>query len=219
MMKTPTLLLIAFIITFAQQSVGQMLPKAGILKAGFSTAGMSFQEGNQFSLHLDLENATNSPYFTSEVGFGFISRTEQIPVRHKPGWGYPHSPEGFMNLGSELYYTKYMGKFYPITAILRNWRYQGLYFGIGPGFYFESFDRNNDHFGLALFTSAGFQMFVTNRFSVGLEFEMNLLGNITTYPGFPEPPGVNENIRFNNSIKFGYLFNRPSLPRPRYSRE
>jgi len=219
MMKTSTLLLIAFFLTVAYQVNGQLLPKASILKAGFSTYGMQFDNQSQFSLHFDLENATNSPYFTSEVGLGFISQKEQIPIMYRPGWGHPKSSEGFVNAGSEMYYTKFMGKFYPLSAIMGNWRYQGLYLGLGPGFYFESFERNETHFGMALFTNAGFQLFLNNRFSVALEVEMNLLGNINSYQDFPEPPGSKENVRFNNSIKFGYLFNKPSLSKPRYNKE
>ncbi len=219
MMKTSNLLLIAFFITLTYQSNGQLLPKASILKAGFSTAGMSFQKENQFSLHLDIENATKSPYFTSEFGIGFIKQYEEIPIMSHPYWGHHNTPEGFMNVGSELYYTKFIGKFYPLSAIMGNWRYRGLYVGLGPGFYYESFERNIDHFGMALFTNAGFQLFVNNRFSVGVEFEMNFLGNLDSYEGLPEPPGGIDYVRFNNSIKFGYLFNKPSLPKPRYNRD
>jgi hypothetical protein len=219
MKKTFTLLAIAFLITFSYQSYGQLLPKASILKAGFSTAGMSFQKENQFSLHLDIENATKSPYFTSEFGIGFINRSEEIPIMSHPYWGHHNAPEGFMNVGSELYYTKFIGKFYPLSAIMGNGRYQGLYVGLGPGFYYESFERNIDHFGLALFTNAGIQLFLNNRFSAGVEVEMNILGNLETYQSFPEPPGGIDKVRFNNSIKFGYLFNKPSLPKPRYNRE
>jgi len=219
MMKTSTLLLIGFFLTFAYQSQAQLLPKASILKAGFSTYGMQIQGENQYSFHLDLENATKSPYFTSEIGLGFISQTEKVPIRYRPSWYHPKSGEGFINVGSDLYYAKVMGKFYPLSAIMGNWRYQGVYFGIGPGFYYESFERNIDHFGMALFTNAGFQYFVNHRFSVGVEVEMNLLGNINSGQYFPEPPGSNDNVRFNNSIRFGYLFNKPSYPKPRYNRE
>ncbi|MDZ7608331.1 MAG: hypothetical protein U5K79_22730 [Cyclobacteriaceae bacterium] len=95
MMKTSTLLNLAFFLTFANQVNGQLLPKASIVKAGFSTAGMSLQKEDQFSLHLDIENATKSPYFTSEFGFGLISRNEKFPVMSHPTWGHHQTPEGF----------------------------------------------------------------------------------------------------------------------------
>ena len=219
MMKTSTILLVAFLCTSVQRANSQLLPKASILKAGFSTAGMSLQKEDWFSLHLNLENSTKSPFFTSEFGIGYTEQKKEVPLIYRPTWGHPKSAEGFMNIGSKLYYTKFMGKFYPLSAIMGNWRYQGLYLGIGPGFYYESFDKNVDHFGMALFSNAGFQIFVNNRFSAAIEVEMYLLGNLDNYGEFPNLPGNNENWRFNNSIKFGYLFNKPSLPKPRYNRE
>ncbi len=210
-MKNSTLVVLLLFATLTPVAHAQLPPPARIVKVGFTTAAMPFQEDGQYSLHLDLESATRSPFFTSELGFGFLSKTKKLPLIFPAFWPVHHSPEGFKSIGSEMYYTKFMGKFYPLSAILGNWRYQGLYLSAGPGVYYETFDRKADHFGLGLFTSAGIQLFVNNRFSASFEVEMNLLTNINSYPEFPGLPKSGENVLFSNTLKFGYLFNKPAV--------
>jgi len=210
-MKNSTLVIFLLFASLPQIAQAQLPPRASILKFGFSTEATSFQKDGQYSLNLDLENATNSPYFTSEFGIGFLSKTRELPMQFPGSWSRKHSPEGFKSIGSEMYYTKFVGTFYPLSAIFGNWRYQGLYLSAGPGLYYESFDRKADHFGLGLFTSAGIQVFLSNRFSAAFEVEMNLLSNINSYPELPGLPPSNQNVLFSNTLKIGYLFNTPAL--------
>ena len=104
-----TLLILSFFI-ISNIAVSQQL-RSEIAKVGYSSDFMPFQEDGHFSLHLDLESSTQNNFITREFG------------------------AGFMHNGSDLYYMKFDYKFYPISAILNNFRYQGLYLSIGPGIY------------------------------------------------------------------------------------
>ncbi len=177
-----TLLLLSFFLAF-QNSQSQVLLQSRIAKLGYASDFMPFQEKGHFSFHFDLENSTKIHYLTNEFG------------------------AGFMRNGSDLYYLKYDVKFYPISAIFKNFRYQGLYISAGPGIYREDFKEHNDRFGVGIFTTGGLQFMLNNRLSVAFEMEMNLVSNLSTQNESVSPP-ADEATHFSNSIKIGYLFNR-----------
>lgn len=176
-----TLLLI--ISLFLIGNVEAQVLKSRIAKVGYSSDFMPFQEDGHFSLHFDLENSTGNNFVTNEFGAGFMSN------------------------GSDLYYTKFDYKFYPISAILNNFRYQGLYVSVGPGFYYEDLPKYDNRFGLGLFTTAGIQFLLNNRISIAFEVEMNFVSNLN---GPSEYGSKNSygNTHFTNSFKIGYVFNR-----------
>ena len=182
-MKYVTTLLIVFLFTAFQDSLGQTLLKSRIIKAGYSSDFMPFQEDGHYSFHLDLENSTKTHYLTNEFG------------------------AGFMRNGSDLYYLKFDYKFYPISAIFKNFKYQGLYVSVGPGIYYEDFSEQNNRFGLGIFTTGGLQLMLNNRLSVAFELEMNMVSNLSS--GYESSSGPsNESVHYTNSLKIGYLFNR-----------
>lgn len=160
----------------------QVVYQSRIAKIGYSSDFMPFQEGGYYSLHLDLENSTRHHYLTNEFG------------------------AGFMRNGSDLYYLKFDYKFYPISAIFKNFRYQGLYVSAGPGLYYERFEDHKNKFGLGLFTTGGLQLFMNNRISVAFELEMNMVGNLIPHTESISG-GTNQTTHFTNSIKIGYVFN------------
>ena len=182
-----TLLIIILFLTF-QYSQAQVVMQSRIAKLGYSSEFMPFQESGHYSIHLDLENSTKTHYLTNEFG------------------------AGFMRNGSDLYYLKFDYKFYPISAIFKNFRYQGLYVSAGPGIYYQDFAEQNNTFGLGLFTTGGLQFLLNNRLSVAFELEMNMVSNLSTqiesYSGRTE-----DSFHFTNSIKIGYVFNH--TPRKR----
>lgn len=160
--------------------------KSRIVKAGYSSSSfMPFQEEGHYSFHIDLENSTRNNFITNELGIGF------------------------MRNGSDLYYAKFDYKFYPISAILNNFRYQGLYVSLGPGIYYEDVSVMENRYGLGIFTTGGVQFLLNNRISIAFEVEMNFVSNLS---GNTEYGNDNkENYRhFSNSIKIGYVFNRKS---------
>jgi hypothetical protein len=154
-----------------------------IAKVGYSGDFMPFQEAGHYSFHFDLENSTRIHYLNNEIG------------------------AGFMRNGSDLYYLKFDYKFYPLSAIFNNFRYQGIYVSAGPGLYHEDFKESNSEFGIGLFTTGGIQFMVNNRVSIAFELEMNMLGNLgTQYESYSNPE--DKPVHFSNSIKIGYVFNR-----------
>ena len=173
-----------FIISFVVLNIAEaQVLKSHIAKVGYSSDFMPFQEEGHYSFHFDLENSTQYNFVTNEVGAGFM-RNE-----------------------SDLYYLKFDYKFYPISAILKNFRYQGLYVSLGPGVYVEDHTKNENSFGLGIFTTGGVQFLVNNRLSLAFEVEMNLVSNLSAnveYSG----SGGSKNKYFSNSIKIGYVFNR-----------
>lgn len=159
--------------------------KSRIAKVGYSGEFMPFQEDGHYSFHFDLENSTKNPFITNEYGAGFMSN------------------------GSDLYYMKFDYKFYPISAIVKNFRYQGLYVSIGPGIYYEDIPKSDNHFGLGIFTTAGLQFLLNNRVSLAFEVEMNFISNLSGQNEYSSDQS-NSNRHFTNSIKVGYVFNRRS---------
>jgi hypothetical protein len=177
-----TLLILSFFLII-QQTQAQVALQSRIAKFGYSGDFMPFQEHGYHSFHFDLENSTKVHYLTNEIGAGYLHN------------------------GSDLYYAKFDYKFYPISAIFNNFKYQGLYLSAGPGIYYEDFDEKNNRFGLGLFTTGGIQFMLNNRISVAFELEMNIISDfgsqtesITSIP--------NEAVHFSNSLKIGYVFNR-----------
>ena len=179
-----TLLIIILLLAF-QYSQAQVVMQSRIAKLGYSADFMPFQEKEHFSFHFDLENSTAKNFITNEFGAGFMSN------------------------GSDLYYMKFDYKFYPISAILNNFRYQGLYLSLGPGFYYENLEERENRFGLGLFTTGGIQFLLNNRLSLAFEVELNFVSNLNGYAenGSSDIYG---NRHFSNSIKIGYVFNRKS---------
>ena len=178
-----TLLLIISI--FLSSSIEAQVMKSRIAKLGYSSSFMPFQEDGHYSFHFDLENSTGNNFVTNEFGAGFMSN------------------------GSDLYYMKFDYKFYPISAILNNFRYQGLYVSVGPGVYYENLEKMENRFGLGLFTTGGVQFLLNNRISLAFEVEMNFVSNLNGY----SESGSNDsygNTHFSNTIKVGYVFNRKS---------
>ena len=178
-----TLLFIStlFILNIAEAQVMQ----SKIAKLGYSSSFMPFQEDGYYSVHFDLENSTRNNFVTNEIG------------------------AGFMRNGSDLYYVKFDYKFYPISAIFNNFRYQGLYLSLGPGvFYEDSFEKENKY-GLGIFTTGGVQFLLNNRISLAFELEMDIVSNLN---GQTESSynSSNHTVFFTNSLKIGYVFNSKS---------
>jgi hypothetical protein len=181
-MKYVKILLSLALLLLFQNAQSQVLLQSRIAKIGYSSDFMPLQESGYFSLHVDLENSTKQHYLTNEFG------------------------AGFMRNGSDLYYVKFDYKFYPISAIFKNFRYQGLYVSAGPGLYYESFADSNNKFGLGLFTTGGLQLFLNNRVSVAFEVEMNMVSNLMSQNESISNRS-NHTAHFTNSLKFGYVFN------------
>jgi hypothetical protein len=181
-MKYVKILLSLVLIFLFQSAQSQVVMQSRIAKIGYSSDFMPFQESGYFSLHFDLENSTKQHYLTNEFG------------------------AGFMRNGSDLYYLKFDYKFYPISAIFKNFRYQGFYVSAGPGLYYESFADSNNKFGLGLFTTGGLQLLLNNRISVAFELEMNMVSNLISQTESISG-GANQAAHFTNSLKFGYVFN------------
>ncbi len=174
-----TLLFLSFfIITIFADA--QLMPSK-IAKVGYSSNFMPFQDDGHFSLHFDLESSTRNHFMSREIG------------------------TGFMRNGSDLYYVKFDYKFYPISAIFNNFRYQGLYVSVGPGIYYEDLSKAENRYGLGLFTTGGVQFLLNNRISLAFEVEMNFVSNLN---GNYEYGSKNNNRHFSNSIKIGYVFNK-----------
>ncbi len=178
-----TLLFLSFLFIISV-SEGQFM-RSKIAKLGYSSSFMPFQKDGNFSLHLDLENSTQNNFVTNEVG------------------------AGFMRNGNDLYYMKFDYKFYPISALLSNFRYQGLYLSLGPGIYYEDLTKTKDRFGLGIFSTGGVQFLLNNRVSIAFEVEMNFVSNLNGQPDYGSAENDNER-HFSNSIKIGYLFNQKS---------
>lgn len=176
-----TLLLISSIFIF-QVSEAQVM-KSRIAKVGYASDFMPFQENGNYSLHIDLESSTKYDFASNEFG------------------------AGFMRNGTDLYYAKFDYKFYPLTAIFKNHRYQGLYASAGPGIYYEDIPMVENRFGLGLFTTAGVQLFLNNRISIAFEVEMNLVSNLNYQAEHQNEDSYHTSF-FANSFKIGYLFNR-----------
>ncbi|NJN24829.1 MAG: hypothetical protein HC819_01970 [Cyclobacteriaceae bacterium] len=181
-MKYVTTLLTILIFLISSPGFAQVSP-SHIAKIGYASDFMPFQEDGHFSIHLDLENSTRNNFVTNEFGLGF------------------------MRNGSDLYYAKFDYKFYPISALLRNFKYQIFYFGLGPGFYYEDVANANDKIGLGVFTTGGIQFLLNNRISMAFEVEMDFVSNLATETG---AQADRTNRYFSNSVKVGYVFNRKS---------
>lgn len=177
-----TILIIPFLFIINISEAQEMRSK--IAKVGYSSGFMPFQEDGHFSLHFDLENSTRNNFVTNEFG------------------------AGFMRNGTDLYYAKFDYKFYPISAILNNFRYQGLYVSLGPGIYYEDLDKMENRYGLGLFTTAGVQFLLNNRLSLAFEVEMNFISNLNGQA--ENSSSFDTNSYFSNSIKVGYVFNKKS---------
>lgn len=187
-MKYVKILLSLVLILIFQSAQSQVLLQSRITKIGYSSDFMPLQESGYFSLHFDLENSTKQHFLTNEFG------------------------AGFMRNGSDLYYLKFDYKFYPISAIFKNFRYQGLYVSAGPGLYYESFAKSRNKFGLGLFTTGGLQLLLTNRISVAFEVEMNMVSDLNSQTESISG-GSNHTAHFTNSLKIGYVFNSPGKRR------
>jgi len=183
-MKYVKTLLIIISFFFLSNVEAQIL-KSRIAKLGYSSSFMPFQKDGHYSFHFDLENSTNNYFITNEFGAGFMSN------------------------GSDLYYTKFDYKFYPISALLNNFRYQGLYISLGPGIYYEDIESAENRFGLGLFTTGGIQFLLNNRISIAFEVEMNFVSNLNGYSEYGSDYSYG-NTHFSNSLKVGYVFNRKS---------
>jgi hypothetical protein len=181
-MKYVKILLSLSLLLAFQNSQSQVVMQSRIVKLGYSSDFMPFQEHGHYSFHFDLENSSKMHYLTNEFG------------------------AGFMRNGSDLYYMKFDYKFYPISAIFKNFRYQGLYVSAGPGIYYEDFKEHNNKFGLGLFTTGGLQFLLNNRVSVAFEVEMNMVSNLGSQMESISR-GTNEAVHFSKSIKIGYVFN------------
>ncbi len=175
------LLLASFLLAF-QNSQSQVVMQSRIAKVGYSSNFMPFQEEGHYSFHFDMENSTKAHYLTNEFG------------------------AGFMRNGSDLYYLKFDYKFYPISAIFKNFRYQGLYLSVGPGLYYEGFEDRNDKFGVGLFTTSGLQFLLNNRVSVAFEVEMNMVSDLGVQME-SKWGDDGDAVHFTNSLKIGYVFN------------
>ncbi len=182
-MRSTKLLLTLLFLTIIQFAEAQMVLPSRLLKVGFSTNFMPFQTEGHYSLHVELENSTQNFFVTNEFG------------------------AGFMHNDTDLFYMKFDYKFYPLSAIFHNFRYQMLYLSLGPGFYYESIPTHEDRFGLGLFTTGGIQVLFKNRISLAVEIEMNLLSNLNT-SAENNPSPSSQAVYFTNSLKIGYLFNK-----------
>ena len=180
-MKYVKTLLIIFLLLTINVAEAQVL-KSRIAKVGYSSDFMPFQEDGYYSVHLDLENSTQNNFVSNEIGAGFLRN------------------------GSDLYYLKFDYKFYPISALLHNFKYQIFYLSVGPGVYYEDISKSKNSYGLGIFTTGGVQVLISNRISLAFELEMNFVSNISTETS----NAGSDNRHFSNSIKVGYVFNRKS---------
>jgi hypothetical protein len=176
--------ILLFIFTFFLfDNVDAQALKSRIAKLGYSSYFMPFQENGHSSFHFDLESSTRNNFISNEFGAGMMSN------------------------GSDLYYMKFDYKFYPISALVNNFRYQLLYLSVGPGIYYEHLSKTENGIGLGMFTTGGLQFLVNNRISIAFELEMNFVSNLNG----PLETGSNNSIgnrHFTNSFKIGYVFNR-----------
>jgi hypothetical protein len=181
-MKYVKILLLFSSILLLSNAEAQVL-KSRIAKLGYSSYFMPFQEDGHFSFHFDLENSTRNNFISNEFGAGFMSN------------------------GSDLYYMKFDYKFYPISALVNNFRYQLLYVSMGPGIYYEHVSKMENGIGLGVFTTGGLQFLVNNRLSIAFELEMNFVSNLN---GELENGSYSSSNKrhFTNSFKIGYVFNR-----------
>lgn len=181
-MKYVKILLLTFFVFTCSLAYPQTIMKSKIIKAGYGSEIMPFQGSYCSSFHLDLENSTRWHYLTNELGAGFLRD------------------------GGDLYYLKFDYKFYPISAIFRNFRYQGLYISAGPGLYYSDLDNTSEKVGVGLFTTGGLQLLMNNRISVAFELEMDVVGNLKPQNNSLSD-GSNHLVYFTNSLKIGYVFN------------
>ena len=181
-MKYVKNLLFIFIFFLFSNAEAQVL-KSRIAKLGYSSYFMPLQEDGHYSFHFDLENSTRNNFISNEFG------------------------AGLMRNGSDLYYMKFDYKFYPISALVNNFRYQLLYVSLGPGIYYEHVSKMENGIGLGLFTTGGLQFLVNNRISIAFELEMNFVSNLN---GELENGSYSRSSKrhFTNSFKIGYVFNR-----------
>ncbi len=198
-MKNILPILIVLLISLQFESKAQTLPQSSILKIGGSGSSVFSKESNQYGLQVGLENSTKSHFFTNQVSAGYLQSD------------------------NDLYYLKFDYRFYPLSSILKNYRYQGLYFGLGPGMYLQETTPGNSEFGLAFFATAGAQLFVNNRIAVALEIEFNSISQTDApmpdgkysgqeYHRAQKPLTLSESqnsFHLTGSLKVGYLFNRP----------
>ncbi len=181
-MKYVTILLLLIVFFSTHCVYAQTVMKSKIVKAGYGGDFMPFQESNHRSIHLELENSTRWHYLTNEFGLGFLRN------------------------GGDLYYMKFDYKFYPFSAIFRNFKYQGIFISAGPGLYYSDLDNINNKIGVGLFTTGGIQLLMNNRISVSFEMEMDIIGNLTPQVNsFSD--GKDHQVYFTNSLKIGYVFN------------
>lgn len=144
---------------------------------------MPYQVSDHYSFHFDLENSTRRNFITNEFGAGYL-----------------HDK-------SNLFYSKFDVKFYPVSALLNNLKYQTFYASIGPGIYYENVDEGANRFGVGIFTTGGIQFLLNNRISVAFEVEMNFISNLNQTESYTKSYSFG-NSYFTNSIKIGYVFNR-----------
>ena len=170
-------------IFFLLNNAEAQVLKSRIAKVGYSSYFMPLQEDGHYSIHLDLENSTRNNFISNEFGAGFMSN------------------------GTDLYYMKFDYKFYPISALVNNFRYQLLYLSLGPGFYYEHLSKMENRFGLGLFTTGGLQFVINSRLSVAFELEMNFVSNLNGQQEYDSNNSMGKR-HFTNSFKIGYVFNR-----------
>lgn len=196
-MKNILPLLIILIFSTHPSLKAQTPEKAGILKIGFTGDPFVSNETKMSGFQIGLENSMNAQFITNQVSAGYLNNI------------------------NDLYYLKFDYRFYPVSALLKNYKYQGLYFGLGPGMYVQETKPGENEFGLAFFATTGVQLFVNNRFSVALEFELNTISpGKTMMPPIKHPvpesfrdrkrqsQSISENsFYFTGSLKIGYLFN------------
>ena len=175
-------LLVVFALFLFCNVEAQVL-KSSIAKVGYSSSFMPFQEDGHYSFHFDLESSTGNNFVSNEFGAGFMSN------------------------GTDLYYAKFDYKFYPISAMLNNFRYQLLYLSVGPGIYYEDLRSGQSRFGLGVFTTGGLQFLINSRISVAFEVEMNFVSNLNGNTEYRTGSNLG-NTHFTNSLKIGYVFNR-----------
>ena len=205
-MKKSTLLIFILIHSIFLISNAQDLPQSSLLKVGISPEWMPLQESDEIAFQIGLENSTKLHFITNEV------------------------VAGYMHKNNDLYYLKFDYKFYPLAAIFKNYRYQGIYLGFGPGIYMREYTYQPNDLGIALFASCGFQFFVNNRFSVSADIEFNSVRQQDpftevvptgiphrpdpfTRPDQPFPQQIADDFHITSSLKIGYLFNRPNSRR------
>ena len=183
-MRSAKLLLIFIILSFARYATAQVIMPSHIVKAGFAAGIMPYQADGYYSLLFEIENSTRNIFLSNEFGAGYL-----------------HGQ-------SDILYAKFDYKFYPISAIFNNFRYQMLYVSVGPGVYYGMEENKPDRIGLGLFSTAGLQALISNRISLAVEMEMDIVSNFSS--GIENPASSNHNFFFTNSFKIGYLFNARS---------